>query len=287
MLSRTQRIIPVGLAGVLFVFQLLACGDPVRLPGRSNGAKQIRVAAVQYALGAYDLVAPECVGADSPDNCAVHRLVDRAAEQGALLVVTPEYGVDQSGPESIPRVGQNPSTTPSWPGPLLRAFSRQAAHHGIYLVINLLTTGSADGQRRTYNTQVAFGPDGAVNAVHHKLTLFDGEAGTLTPGRDVTAFRTPFGTVGLLICADLYGDLRQHQRLVQHAGARLIAVSSAWTATGGARWPRSFARNWGVHVVSANTTAGPGAGGGVFDPNGQILAKRSVPGLAMAWINLP
>lgn len=287
MLSRTQRTLPSSLAGGLFVVLLLSCGDPVRLPGRTFDGKRFRVAAVQYALGEYAQVAPGCAGTDSPDNCAMHRLVDRAAGQGALLVVTPEYSVDQAGPEPSPRVGQNPSRTAPGPGPLLRAFSRQAAHHGIYLVINLLTTGSTNGQRRTYNTQVAFGPDGAVRAVHHKFTLFDAEANSLTPGRDVTSFRTPLGTVGLLICADLYGDLRQHQRLVHQAGARLIAVSSAWTASGGAHWPRSFARNWGVHVVSANTTAGPGAGGGVFDPRGKILAKRSDPGLAMAWIELP
>jgi len=277
----------LSLASVLFALMPLSCDDPVRLPGRTYSGKQIRVAAVQYAQGKYALVAPECIWADSPNNCAVHRLVDRAAEQGALLVVTPEYGVDQPGPEPTPRVGQNPSAIPSWPGPLLRNFSLQAARHGIYLVINLLTTGRTDDQQRTYNTQVAFGPGGAVLAVHHKITLFDAESDTLTHGRQVTAFNTPFGTVGLLICADLYGDLRQHQQLVHQMGARLIAVSSSWTAEGGAHWPRSFARNWGVHVVSANTTASPGAGGGVFDPSGRILAKRSSPGLAMAWIDIP
>lgn len=284
--TRTQMSIPASLACLLYVFMVLSCGDPVRLPGRPCRAEQLRVAAVQYALGDYALVAPECVWADSPDNCAVRQLVDRAAQQGALLVVTPEYSVHQRGPEPTPRVGQNPSASPSWPGPLVQSFSRQAAHQEIYLIVNLLTSSSADGHRRTYNTQVAFGPEGAVHAVHHKLTLFDKEANTLTPGRNVTTFRTPFGTVGLLICADLYGDMRQHQRLVRQAGARVIAVSSAWTATGGAHWPRSFARNWGVHVVSANTTAGPGAGGGVFDPSGRTLAKRVIPGLAMAWIDL-
>lgn len=265
---------------------LAACAGPSPSASSSHAAKTIKVAGVQYAAGSHAKVSPACAGASSPDNCAVRALVDRAAAQGAALVVTPEYGLDQDLLEPDPQVGQDPCAAGSAGGALVRAFSEQARQRSLFVVINLQTYSGSGAGKQIYNSQVALGPDGTVRAVHHKFELFAGESAKLTPGQGGTVFKAPFGTVGLLICADLYGDLRLHHELTHTRGARLVVVSSYWTAPGAASWQQHFARNWGVHVVGANTTAGPGKGGGVFDPEGRTLARRSTPGLVIAPIKL-
>jgi formylglycine-generating enzyme required for sulfatase activity/predicted amidohydrolase len=233
------------------------------------------VAALQYASGQHH----EVKGC-STDTCAIETLVSRAASKGAKLVVTPEYALDQTLPEEAPPIGEIPAS-----GSLLGRFSKLARTEKIHLVINLQTTDDDGSHSR--NSQVAFGPKGQVLAVHHKFELFAGESISLTPGHEVTMFDSPWGTVALLICADLYGDLRLHQALTT-SNARLVAVSSFWTAPGAHHWQASFARNWGVYVVGANTTTGPGLGGGIFDPSGKALDLHleDSPGIVLAPLPL-
>jgi len=270
---------------LLLALLTTACAPPAT-PGEAKRSLtgSLKVAAVQYDTGDHAQVHGSCAATDSPDACAVGKLVAQAAAGGAVLVVTPEYGLGQKYLEPVPKVGANPGTDGSWTsGPLIKAFSQQAASLKIHLVINLQT--SAGGGVK-HNTLVAFDKAGKVAAVHHKFELFSSERKSLTPGKDVTVFDSPVGKVGLLICADLYGDLRLQKKLTETLKARVVAVSSLWTAQGGWRWQQNFARNWGVHVVGSNTTGGAGRGGGVFDPAGKVLAKHTdaKPGITMASV---
>jgi len=233
----------------------------------------VTVAAVQYADGRAATVDPACGDA----NCAVEVLVRRAAAAGAELVVTPEYALGQAGVEASPRVGEVPSTG------LSARFATLADELDVYLVISLVT-GAAE---RPYNSQVAFGPDGAVRAVHHKFELFDHENLTMRAGTDVTAFDTPFGRVGLLVCADIYGDPRLHARLTEELGATIVALSERWTVAGAPRWAAAFARDWGVTVVAANGSGGEGRGGGVFGADGRTLAAGEGAAVVLADVPRP
>lgn len=234
---------------------------------------EVTVAAIQYGTGKSSATSVDasCATDAEPDVCAIKKLVAQAQASGAQLIVTPEYGLGQSYLEPDPTVGENPAVdTAADPKAFITIFSQQARHLQIYLVIDLQTYSEQDSKLK-YNTQVAFGPDGAVVGKHHKFELFDSERKSLTPGDDVGVFDTPFGKVGLLICADMYGDLRMHDELTGRLGARIVAVSSLWTAGAGHQWPRNYARNWGVYVASSNTTSGAGQGGGVFAPDGAVL----------------
>ncbi len=219
----------------------------------------LRVAAIHY-LGTPRAVDSSC----TTSACAVEALVRRARAEGASLVVTPEYAFDQVGSEPDPDVGATVSDDRV--APLQTHFGKLADELDIHLVIDLQTT---DGEQQ-FNTQVAFGPNGGVVGKHHKFELFQGEKNALTAGSSVTTFDTPVGDVGLLICADLYGDTDLHQKLAQ--GARVVAVSSFWTAAGATRWQAAFARDWGVYVVASNASDGEGVGSGIFDPLGNALA---------------
>ena len=236
-------------------------------------ATMLKVAGIQYSEGRYAEVDPSCSSAKHPDVCAVQKLVEQAAGLGAKIIVTPEYGLGQQYLEPSPELNEVPADSSSWDDDdFIKMFSKQAKQLGVYLAIDLQTYTGQQASLKKYNSLVAFGPGGKVLAKHNKFELFDSEAKSLTPGTDVMTFETPLGKVGLLICADLYGDLRMHDKLTRTLGARVVLVSSFWTAPAGLRWQQSFAKNWGVYVVGSNVVDGAGHGAGVFGPNGEELA---------------
>ena len=276
------------LAPALILLLAVGCAppdDPMAVAGQAlSGGK--KVAAVQYASGGHAAVDSACSSSSLPDACAVGKLVAQAQSKGAVLVVTPEYGLGQKYYEPVPTLGENPGTSSSWTDDtLIKGFSKQAAKLAIHIVIDLQTT---EGQGKPkYNTLVAFDSKGKVVGVHHKFELFSSESKNLTPGKGVMVFDSPVGKVGLLICADMYGDLRLHDKLTRTLKARVVAVSSLWTAPAGHLWQANFAKNWGVYVVGSNTVSGDGKGGGIYGPDGKALAEHLTSGAAVVVAEIP
>ena len=277
--------------GLALTLALAACnGGPVDEPTGAltlANKQTLKVAAIQYSEGMYKQVDASC----ATDVCAVQKLVAQAVSQGATFVVAPEQGLGQQYLELSPDPGEVPADSKDWAADtLIKTFSQQAKQLKTYLVINLQTYTEQPTTKK-YNTLVAFGPGGVVLARHYKFELFSSEAKSLTPGKDfaTSTFNTPLGKVGLLICADLYGDLRMQDKLTRVLGARVVLVSSFWTAPGAQRWQQSFAKNWGVYVVGSNLVSGAGRGGGIFDPEGQELAlyDKNTPGVIVADIPQP
>ena len=254
--------------------------------------KAHKVAAIQYGAGDAALVSTACTQAAMPNVCALRKLVAQARAGGALLVVLPEYGFgwDQKVYEPDPKVGDNPATNTAWPPALIiPTMAKEAKLHKVYLVIHLTTHKVGSSPVIAYNTQVVFDPAGKVVAKHHKINLWDDEPKTLTAGSDVSVFSTPLGTVGLLICADIYATTPLHAKLVKTLKARLIAFSAHWLTAGATGYQITFAKTHGVYVVAANTTLAPGQGGGVFDPTGKALVSsaKTTPIIAYATIPAP
>lgn len=243
-----------------------------------DGAERVVVAAVGPVGQDASEVEASCSRADVA--CALEALVRRAAGRGAALVVTPEYGLDGYAPEPAPSLGDRPDDDQI--APLATRFGRLSRELGIYLVLALATRED----RRLHNSQIAFDPDGRVVGKHHKVELYAGERDRFTPGTGVTAFDTPFGRVGLLICADIYGDPRLHDELSGTRRARILALSTMWTVAKATRWQAAFARDWGLFVVAANSSRGEGRGGGIFDPAGASLAlsEDARPNIVVASI---
>lgn len=247
-----------------------------------------RVAAVQYSSGTY--TDAQFNGECKDDVCALTRLMERAAAQGAQLVVTPEYATDQTESEAGPKVGDNPvSDDARWPaGSILKAYAKAADRLDLTAVVNLITEDAAG---KLYNTNVAIGPDGKVLARHYKFQLFGGEGSQLTPGHDVTSsfFDTPVGKAGLMICADaqcLVTNLKtspdcaqESVGLIQSFYAQhpaLVAFSAYWTVGGTSIWAalnvqQKVAKDMNVWLVGANNISGQGRGGGIWKPGGEVL----------------
>jgi predicted amidohydrolase len=272
---------------VLVVAMLVGCAKDAPPIGRSAAAAtMLTVASAQYGSGQAGAVKASCASDVAPDVCALKELVTQAKAQGALLVVVPEISIDQKYYEPQPSVGDDPCTMSAYGGSAIKIFAEQAKQLQIFIVIHVITE---DASKLHYSTQVALGPDGKIVGKHHKFELYGSEASSYTPGTDVMVFGTPLGKVGLLICADIYGDLALHSKIADTLGARVIALSSYWTALGAANFQAAFARNWGVYVVGSNTTTGSGVGGGVFDPTGKPLVKweKTVPTVTVAQIPAP
>lgn len=231
-------------------------------------ARRVVVAAIDYTGNPTDPEQFECEEAFPDDYamCEVEHLVRRAASEGAQLVVLSEYAFDVYEGEPQARIAKRPKHRDA---PIQRRFSQVADELDIYLVLALPTRVRG----REYSSQVVFGPDGRVVAVHRKIELYQDESDDYVPGRDVTTFATPFGRVGLLLCSDLYMDPRLHQRMVRDQGARIVALSSLWTVADARRWQAAFAHDWGVYLIGANGGAAIGAGGGVYTPTGRTLVS--------------
>jgi nitrilase len=179
------------------------------------------------------------------DNLArAAELVAHAAQQGAELVVLPEYFclMGRQDRDKL-AVAESPGQ-----GPIQTTLSDLARQHGVWLVGGTLPMALEGDPDHATNTLLVHGPDGVLAARYDKMHLFcydDGErhhdeAATLQPGENPVAFDavTRDGTahrVGLSICYDLrFPEL--YRRLMQPP-CNLLVVPAAFTwPTGQAHW---------------------------------------------------
>jgi predicted amidohydrolase len=129
----------------------------------------------------------------------IEPLIREAAANGARIVCTTECFLDgyAIADKSIPlddyrRLGE--------PIPAGKYYQRLAALTGelkIHLIAGML---EADGDDR-FNTAVLIGPDGKLIGKYRKQKLGH-ELVRNTPGKVSSVFGTPYGKVGVMICAD-------------------------------------------------------------------------------------
>lgn len=162
--------------------------------------------------------------------------IARAAAEGARLVALPEYfcfmgRADRDKLAVAEQAGE---------GPIQDFLSGAARRHGIWLAGGTLPLRCPDPQR-VFNTQLVYGPDGALLARYDKIHLFNftkgeesyDEAAAIRPGTQVSRFEAPCGPVGLSVCYDL-----RFPELYRALGdLALVLVPAAFTyTTGRAHW---------------------------------------------------
>jgi len=126
-------------------------------------------------------------------------LVREAATKGARIICTTECFLDgyAIADKSIPLEKYRALGEPIPGGPYYRRLAELAASLKVHLIAGLL---EADGEAR-YNTAVLIGPDGKPIGKYRKQKLGH-ESVRNTPGDASPVFETPYGRVGLMICAD-------------------------------------------------------------------------------------
>lgn len=214
-------------------------------------------------------------------------LIDKAAADGAQLVVLPEVwtGLGYSSPTAAKDLAQ------TVPGPATDALAERARRHGLYIVGSLY--GHAPSGR-LYNVAPVIGPDGAVLGRYVKTHLFDApnradimggirESAKVDAGHELPVFSTELGPIGVTICSDL--RFPEPYRLLALRGARIILNVSAFLAPRVDHWEfllRARAVENQVFVVgSGQVGIEPASGIGfvgrsmIVDPWGTVIATAS------------
>jgi predicted amidohydrolase len=127
------------------------------------------------------------------------KLITSAADGGAELVCTTECFLDGYAikDKTIPLDQYRALGEPIPSGRYFRQLAELTDRLNIYLVAGML---ESDGGHR-YNTAVFLGPDGKLLGKYRKHKL-EHELVRNTPGTETPVFRTPYGRVGIMICAD-------------------------------------------------------------------------------------
>lgn len=223
----------------------------------------------------------------SKNRSYLEQYIREAAQNGAELVVTPEFGV-----VGYPDIPELPSAEDNFQSPeQARPYAEVAAGKsydyfsaiskelGIYVHYGYIEDG-LDGN--FYNSVAVVGPEGGLVANYRKIHLFTGENKFLAEGKSITTYDSPFGKVGVVICSDIYGK----KPMDNYAKEKLdvLALSTSWTIhnsgwgffTRGARWVKAF-------VLAANQTYYPDSG--VINPDGSTQSHiRQSSGVAYGYV---
>jgi predicted amidohydrolase len=129
----------------------------------------------------------------------IEPLIREAARHGAQLVVTTECFLDGYSAEdrTISESDYRALGEAIPGGPYYERLAGLARELKIYLVAGILETKGKD----RFNTAVLIGLDGTLLGKYHKQRM-DEEIARNTPGKVSTVHKTPFGKMGILICAD-------------------------------------------------------------------------------------
>jgi nitrilase len=185
-------------------------------------ANAFKVAAIQMASG------PNITG----NLNEARRLIAKAAEQGARLVVLPEFfAIMGMAEQDKIAIREQPGQ-----GPIQSFLSETARQHGIWLVGGSIPlVASAPG--KVLNSCLVFDEQGEQVARYDKIHLFNLELGnerydeakTIEPGNQVVVVDSPFGRIGLAVCYDLrFPELFRAMKAVD-----IIVLPAAFTETTG------------------------------------------------------
>lgn len=187
-------------------------------------------------------------GAVSENRASLLKHAEEAAAKGARIIVAPELAL--SGYSFDGREDVSPYVE-ELTGETVTALSRVARRFGVYLC-----TGIAEEDKKTgifYNSAVVIGPDGGLAAHHRKHVA---ERRWSCPGQPspTSVFDTPWGRIGLLICADSYYGLLPRSMALHDADILLICAN--WPLAGldpREVWRARVLEN-GTGVIAANRT---------------------------------
>ncbi len=199
----------------------MSAGDTTqkRIAAQVNAFK---VAAIQMASG------PNVAG----NLSEARRLIAKAVEQGARLVVLPEFfAIMGMNEQDKVRVCEQAGD-----GPIQSFLSETARHYKIWLVGGSIPL-AASTPDKVLNSCLVFDEQGKQVARYDKIHLFNLELGnesyheakTIEPGNQVVVVDSPFGRIGLAVCYDLrFPELFRAMKNVD-----IIVLPAAFTETTG------------------------------------------------------
>lgn len=148
-------------------------------------------------------------------------LVAQAVAMGAEICVLPEcMDIGWATPEA-------PALAQPIPGPVSDGLCRIAHKFSVWLACGL-TEREGD---HVYNAAVLICADGTIRAHHRKINILTDVESMYTVGDRLSVVETPFGRVGLAICADNLSPSLCLGHSLARMGAQMILSPSAWAVT--------------------------------------------------------
>jgi predicted amidohydrolase len=166
-----------------------------------------------------------------------------------------------------------------------------AKKHNVFICSGLI---EKDGDK-VYNSAIIVDPSGKIVLTHRKINELDIGHPYYALGDKLNACETPFGTIGLLICADANTENQVLTRSLAYMGADVILSPSSWAMPPdhdnekdpyGSTWENAYmpvAKDFAVWIASSSNvgkmTGGPwkdwnGIGCSmVVDHNGKLITK--------------
>ncbi|MDO9151895.1 MAG: carbon-nitrogen hydrolase family protein [Methylotenera sp.] len=197
-----------------------------KLSSQSATKGIIKMAGIQMASGPYV----------SANLSEAERLIEIAANQGARLIVLPEYFAIMGLKESDKVAAREEDGK----GPIQDFLSKTAKKHKIWLIGGSVPLVS-NFPNKVRNSCLVFDDKGKQVARYDKIHLFGLKLGnehyteekTIEAGDTIKVIDSPFGKIGLSICYDL-----RFPELYRAMGeVNIIVVPSAFTdTTGKAHW---------------------------------------------------
>jgi len=194
------------------------------------------------------------------------KLIERAAEQAAQIVVLPEC-LDLGWTFPAARKLAQPI-----PGPWSDVLGEAARQTDLHVVAGLTEWS----RNRLYNTSILISPAGEILLKHRKINELDVGLEVYATGDSLAVATTPLGTIGIPICADNFPSSLALGHALARMGAQMLLSPSAWAMEAehdnvkqpyGALWLESYttlARLYDITVAGASNvgwiTAGPWKG---------------------------
>lgn len=184
---------------------------------------------------------------DKEKNLAKYmQYIDKAAEQGASLIVFPETSLQGYlenlsvfKETTVEYQHRNAEVVPA--GPSTQALIQKAKEKKIYIIYGMTEKDEAQ-PARIYNTAVLVGPEGFVGK-YRKIHLPMDEAHVFYPGDEINVFSTSIGRIGMLICYDK--DFPETARTLAAKGAEILVMPTAWSLDNSSETPED---NYSVFV---------------------------------------
>ena len=207
------------------------------------------------------------------------RLIEEATAGRADLFVTPECWLDgyaapdkTSTPEKLRGIAQDPKDSP-----YLRRVAEEAKKRSIFICFGF--TSLEDG--RIYNAAGLWDNAGKLIGIYHKTHLQTHDL-QFTAGDALPVWPTPWGPLGIMICADRRWP--ETARVLRLEGAKLILNPSYGMHHEANEWwmrTRAYENQCYIAFVHPNVVF-------VVNPKGDIAAKRDNkrPGVLVCEIDL-
>lgn len=147
------------------------------------------------------------------------KMIKEASSKGCEIVLLPEV-LDLAWTHPAALTEAQPI-----PGPYSQRLCAAAREYGIYVCAGL----TEKHKEKVYNTAVFIDKKGDILLKYHKINLLGVEQPFYAVGQSLSVLETPFGLIGINICADNYYDSLHIGHALARMGAQIILSPSSWT----------------------------------------------------------